>query len=65
MNVQPDTLPRTAYSLDEVAQSLGLSRSTLYSEMAAGRLQTVKLGRRRLVPARELERLVRPEESTA
>lgn len=60
MNAQHNTLPRTAYSLDEAAQSLGLSRRTLYELMGAGTLHTVKLGKRRLVPAQELARLVAP-----
>ena len=60
MDTQHNTMPRVAYSLDEVAASLGLSRRSLYGLMAAGRLSTVKLGKRRLVPAAELERLVRP-----
>ena len=58
MNAQSNTVPRTAYSLDEAAQSLGLSRRTLYGLMDRGQLTTVKLGKRRLVPAAELERLV-------
>lgn len=65
MNAQHNTLPRVAYSLNEAAQSLGLSRRTLYELMDAGTLQTVKLGKRRLVPAQELARLVRPEGGVA
>lgn len=58
MHASTNTVPRHAYSLDEAAQSLGISRRTVYELMDAGKLSTVKLGRRRLVPARELERLV-------
>ena len=65
MNAQPNTTPRTAYSLDEAARSLGLSRRTLYTLMRDDKLATVKVGKRRLVPARELERLVRPAEAAA
>lgn len=65
MNARPNTTPRTAYSLDEAARSLGLSRRTLYTLMRDGTLRTVTLGRRRLVPADELERLVRPAEAAA
>ncbi len=60
MIAQSNPVPRTAYSLDEAAQSLGLSRRTLYDLMDRGQLTTVKLGKRRLVPAAELERLVAP-----
>ena len=65
MNTQSNTIPRTAYSLDEAARSLGLSRRTLYELMAAGTLASVKLGRRRLVPAAELDRITRPAEVPA
>ena len=65
MNAQLNTTPRTAYSLDEAARSLGLSRRTLYTLMRDDKLATVKVGKRRLVPARELERLVRPAEAAA
>jgi excisionase family DNA binding protein len=38
----------------DVVDLTGLSRSTLYSEIARGRLQVVKCGRRTLVPADSL-----------
>lgn len=65
MNAQSSLVPRAAYSLAETAASLGLSRRTLYELMDAGKLATVKLGKRRLVPARELDRLVTPQERAA
>ena len=65
MNAQSNTTPRTAYSLDEAARSLGLSRRTLYTLMRDGTLRTVTLGRRRLVPAAELARLTQPHEVAA
>ncbi|WP_084472512.1 helix-turn-helix domain-containing protein [Mycobacterium pseudoshottsii] len=37
------------HSFIGAAQKLGLSRSTLYLEMEAGRLQFVKVGKRRLI----------------
>lgn len=65
MNTHSNTVPRTAYSLDEAARSLGLSRRTLYDLMDRGQLATVKLGKRRLVPATELERLVSTQTEAA
>ncbi len=65
MNTHSNTVPRTAYSLDEAARSLGLSRRTLYDLMDRGQLTTVKLGKRRLVPAAELERLVSTQNQAA
>ena len=38
-------------SVDEAADALGIGRSTLYRELSAGRLPSVKIGRRRLIPA--------------
>ena len=38
-------------SVDQAAEALGMARSTLYRELGAGRLPSVKIGRRRLVPA--------------
>lgn len=54
----PDTLPRGAYSVDEAARALGISRRTAFRHVASGALCTTKLGRRRLVLASELERLL-------
>ena len=43
----------------EVAQRLGLSRSTVYELMAAGRLRAVRIGVAVRIPTAELERFVR------
>lgn len=53
-------LPRLAYSLVEVALMTGLSLSTVNRRLASGEIRSVKLGRRRLVPMSELERIVDP-----
>jgi excisionase family DNA binding protein len=37
-------------SINQAATRLGISRSLLYSEINRGRLHTVKVGKRRLVP---------------
>lgn len=42
-------------SVDEAAEQLGIGRTALYGEIAAGRLATVKIGRRRLIPASSVE----------
>jgi excisionase family DNA binding protein len=52
-----ESLPRLTYSIDEAAAVTTLSRRMLYRLMEAGKLRTVCCGRRRLVPAAELERL--------
>jgi excisionase family DNA binding protein len=60
MGIHTDTVPRYAYSLDETARAINLSRSSLYELIDSGELKTVKLGRRRLVPRAELERILSP-----
>ena len=41
---------RLAYSVPEAAQALGVSCRTAWALVASGRLDTVRIGRRRLVP---------------
>lgn len=43
--------PDRLLSIDEAAATLGIGRTRLYREVGAGQLRTVKVGRRRLVPA--------------
>lgn len=43
--------PDRLLSVDEAAALLSLGRSLVYGEMAAGRLRSIKVGRRRLIPA--------------
>jgi excisionase family DNA binding protein len=49
-----DTGPRAPdrlYSTDQAGAMLSLGRSLVFSEIASGRLGSVKVGRRRLIPA--------------
>lgn len=50
--------PRLSYRISEAARATGLSRSTLYSLIQAGRLHSVKVGKARLIPADEVARIV-------
>lgn len=45
----------------ECAQALGCSRSTIYNLLDEGRLRSVRLGRRRMIPRGERRRLVREQ----
>jgi excisionase family DNA binding protein len=47
-----------AYGIDEAARVIGLSRRTLYTLIADGRLSSVKLRGRRLIPRKSLEQLL-------
>lgn len=55
--------PRELLSVMEVAERLGISRAEVAREIARGRLDSIKLGRRRLMSraqiARYIERLER------
>lgn len=51
---EADAAPRAPdrlMSIPEAATTLGLGRTATYGEIGAGRLRSVKVGRRRLVPA--------------
>lgn len=50
--------PKLVYSVDEVLQEIPIGRTTLYAEMKAGRLASVSVGRRRLIPRANLEAYV-------
>lgn len=53
--------PKVGYSLAEVEIATGLSRTSLYREIAGGRLRTVQFGRRRLVSTEQLTEFLRPQ----
>jgi hypothetical protein len=44
--------PERLLTIEQARQAMGgIARSTLYAELVAGRVRSVKVGRRRLVPA--------------
>ena len=43
---------------EQAAQALGVGRTFMYSLLASGRIESIKLGRRRLIPRDALDRLV-------
>ena len=45
-------------SINDATKALGIGRTTLYSLIAQGRVEVVKLGRRTLVKTDSLRRLV-------
>jgi excisionase family DNA binding protein len=59
LNTKRDSGPDVrAYHVDDAAKAYGLSRTTLYKLMAEGRLQSVLVGRRRLILRDSLESLL-------
>lgn len=49
---------RLAYGVEDAAAMIGVSRRTCYELMTAGRLRSVKLGRRRLIRHSDLAAFV-------
>lgn len=47
-----------AFSINDTAKALGLGRTSIYAMIADGRLEAFKLGRRRLVKADAVHRLI-------
>lgn len=45
---------RLAYSVDEACQALGIGRVLMYDLINSGRVHSVKVGARRLIPASAL-----------
>ena len=52
--MQQDTGGKLAYSIADLPSLISLGRSHIYEEIRAGRLRTVKAGRRTLVLAEDL-----------
>jgi excisionase family DNA binding protein len=51
----PREIPRLAFSPNEAAEALGISRAKLYEELASGRLRSLRAGKRRLIPIGALD----------
>jgi excisionase family DNA binding protein len=49
---------RAAYSVQEVAEQLGVCQASVYRALKRGELEAVLLGGRRLIPARSIEKLL-------
>lgn len=50
-------LPRLTFNVYEVAEQLGISHWTVRRAIEKGEIDSVRIGGRRLVPARELQRV--------
>ena len=61
MNIATATLPaqRRACSFRDGESILGISRSTFYRLEAANKIKLLRIGRRTLIPADEIERLLK------
>jgi excisionase family DNA binding protein len=54
-------MEKLAYSINDAARALSLGRTSIYAMIADGRLDAFKLGRRRLITADSVRRLVSGE----
>jgi excisionase family DNA binding protein len=57
---QSAQVPRLALSLAEAEERTGVSRYTLRRMIVAGTLKAARFGRRIVIPAAELENLLKP-----
>jgi excisionase family DNA binding protein len=48
-------MERLAYSVEEAAEALGISRDLIYDLMRAGKLGFLKVGRRRIITRQHLD----------
>ncbi|TWJ08768.1 excisionase family DNA-binding protein [Altererythrobacter ishigakiensis] len=61
MKQEANQIPKLAYSIREACQATSLGRTNLYEHIAKGNLRVVYVGRRALIPAESLHRLVSGE----
>jgi excisionase family DNA binding protein len=57
-NMTTEVIARRTFTIEEAGQMLGLGRNTAYALAKSGRLPTIRLGRRLLVPKAALDRLL-------
>jgi excisionase family DNA binding protein len=55
---------RITYSVQEVAQLLGISRGAAYEGVASGEIPSIRIGRRLLVPRASLNRLLYSDDAS-
>ncbi len=58
-----ELVPRLAYSVEQAARLVSISRRQLYEEIGSGRLLTRKVGKRRLVLSEDLKNWLRSRPS--
>lgn len=51
------TLPR-AYTVEQAAEHIGVSRAMIYQMVRSGVLKSIRLGRRRFIPEAEMLRIL-------
>ena len=54
-------MDRRTYSVEEVAEILGISRNSAYAAVSNGELKSVRIGRRIIIPKTEVDALLGAE----
>jgi excisionase family DNA binding protein len=44
-------MEKLGYSVEQAADAVGIGRTEMYARLATGEIESVKVGRRRIVPA--------------
>ena len=52
---------RLSCTIEEACQATGIGRTKLYEEIGAGRVETMSIGKRRLILVRSLVNLIDPK----
>ena len=56
---------RLSCTIEEACEATGIGRTKLYEEIGAGRVETMNIGKRRLVLVRSLVKLIDPAAASA
>lgn len=59
MEIKESQTDKKVYSVPEVAKTLGISRGLAYEMARSGQIPTIQLGKRYIVPAVQLELMLR------
>ena len=52
---EPSPIPKLAYTIEEAAESLNMGKSMAIALINAGRLRSIRLGRKILIPVTEIQ----------
>jgi len=61
MQTDNHDVPKLAYSIKEACRASSLSRTTIYTHIAEGRLRVTRVGGRTIIPADSLRALISGE----